>query len=299
MRILSILLTACLPAVLIVPARVGHTIEPAEMLQVKAKRAEATPRRVRKVVRATELLGASLNAENKDVGEIEDAAFDLQTGHLALVVASQKVPSQEAVYTLIPFRDFRKAKFEWIDESTISKLPETITRAVANDVYVTYERDIYWINFSRQLEESLKQEFDQENFELTTFSFLKGRTVIDADREVVGHIIDLGINASTGRIVYCVLQTDDKKLRAIPLAAFVMEPNTYRWSIELTKPRILAFEPFDESSTPTNIDRGWKEYVAVRYGRDGLQSQKASNKKPEKIKPESDPKPESEPNIEK
>ena len=89
--------------------------------------------------------------------------------------------------------------------------------------------------------------------------------------------MDLCIDSSKGDVMYCVMESKNKELRAIPLGAFVMPSTSYRWLIELPRAEILKFAPFDMAAPPSQVDHAWQEYVAVRYGRTGLQPEPAAN----------------------
>ncbi|MCA9132928.1 MAG: PRC-barrel domain-containing protein [Planctomycetales bacterium] len=232
-------------------------------------------KRVKTVQLASTMMGVSVRSGEVEVGGIEDLAFDLETGHLALIVAAKALDGNRRRYTLLPFMDLQNApKFQWTDDRAVEQLPASLTRATASEVYTTYQRDIYWRRFCKRLEQSLREQFDQQQTKLLSFSFLRGRPVLDADAQAIGKIVDLGIHPATGKIAYCVMESPDGEHRAIPLGAFVMQPPAYRWTIELPQERIREFEPFTLTSPPLRVDRGWKEYIAVRYGREGLQTQK-------------------------
>ena len=88
---------------------------------------------------------------------------------------------------------------------------------------------------------------------------------------------DVAIRASKGTILYMVLRTIDDRRIAIPLGAFAADEKASRWMIELAKDQIIKFEAFDKLSPPSKADSGWLEFVAVKYGRGGLQSKKTAN----------------------
>ena len=259
-----------------------------------SKRAD-TPQRVRTIQLASRMAEISFHCDRAELGRIQDLAFDLETGHLALVVTVKTLPAESGEakrYTLVPFLEaMGETRFRWSDDLTMESPPEAITRSVVQYAYQTFQRDVYWLRYCKRLEAALRDQFDQRDFQLTTFSFLKGRPIIDLHNETVGKLVDLGINPANGRIVYCVVESPDKALRAIPLGAFVMPQSTYRWMIELPKSKIDAFQPFPADAPPIAVDRGWREYVALRYGRTGLQTEKKADRAIGAESAESQPRP--------
>ena len=57
------------------------------------------------------------------------------------------------------------------------------------------------------------------------------------------------------------------------MGAFSRIGGSRQWEIELDKEDVMKFKPFDPSAPPVEVDGGWIEYVAVRYGRDSLQTE--------------------------
>lgn len=225
---------------------------------------------------ASKLLKTELTKETSNLGRVEDVAFDLETGHLAILVAAKSEAGKEAEWTMLPFvHGDRLVKFAWEKATKLSTTPMTITRMQVNEVYRLYQQAVYWIEFATHYESDPGHKFDDQNFKLIFFSNLKKMPVADSQGHVIGRIDDVALKASNGMIVYMVMQTEDNRLRAIPLGAFVADEKNNRWFIELSIDQILKFKTFEEKSPPPQIETGWKEYVAVRYGRGGLQANKS------------------------
>ncbi len=269
-----------------------------EVLKPDQTLSTSLPAKVKTVKLVSSMLDVDVLQDSKVMGRICDVAFDLETGQLALVVvkatmaggdvsdnkpsASQDQSDKQVEqggdatpnerFILLPFVDFdQQDVFEWEDDQTISRLPKALTRAIAQKTYSDVNQDIYWSRYLTELKEELNSKFDDRNFELATFSLLRRRGIVDSNGESIGKLVDFAIESGKGDIIYCVIECTDKKHRAIPLGAFVMPENNYRWTIELSSSQIFDFPGFDLEAPPTHIDRGWAEYVAVRYGRDGLQ----------------------------
>ncbi len=224
---------------------------------------------------ASKLLNTELKKDDASVGRIQGLAFDLETEHLAVLIAMRSEAGKEAEWTMLPFvPGDRLVKFGWEKKTTLTTSPMSLTRSQAHEVYRLYKEAVYWIDFATRMESEKGRKFDDQNFHLSLFSSLMKLPIADDQGKVVGQIHDVAIKASNGSIQYVVVQTDDHKMRAIPLGAFVSDEDNKRWFIELNSDQILKFKPFAENAPPSQIDTGWKEYVAVRYGRGGIQSRK-------------------------
>lgn len=222
-----------------------------------------------------ELLSSYLKGDREGGVEIKDFVLDLDTAHVALQIASWKHSEQgKQVVAVTPFDSKLDAKRATaVARQLTSSEPPAIDRRLATSVYQQFGRDIYWSKYLSQLSPEAHKKFDPEAFELTSFSHLKGKKVVDMDWELLGIISDLGVAEDSGAIVYCLVQAQDRSQRAIPLGAFVDHDPKKDWEIELKQEQVLAFEPIQTGHVPQKIDRGWQEYVAVRYGRDALQTE--------------------------
>ncbi len=178
-------------------------------------------------------------------------------------------------WNLIPFvNGDRLIKAEWENGTQIATRPTSLNRMQANELYRSYKEAIYWIEFAMQHDKAPGQKFDDRDFQLTFFKGIVDKPVVDKFGKVVGHIEDVAISAFKGTIVYMVLRTIDDRRIAIPLGAFVGNDKDSRWMVEIAKDQIIKFKAFEESAPPTKADSGWLEFVAVKYGRGGLQSKK-------------------------
>ncbi len=197
--------------------------------------------------------------------------LDLETAHAALLtVTCPNVDKSDSFEAVLPWASQLPeqpldADF-WKQLSRIP--PQGADRAFADQVYSSAKREIYWVDELAKSKSSKK--FDTEKYELTSLSQLMGQAAQDKSGKSLGKIVDLGINDSTGAIVYCVLESNDSKMRAIPLAAFVANGKSKAWTIDLSREQVFAFEPDSLANPPQSVDRGWQEYVAVKYGRNGL-----------------------------
>jgi len=232
----------------------------------------------RQIVMASKLLGTALKKEEMSLGRIEELAFDLETENLAILLLETNDTNNEPQWNLIPFVEGdRLIKFAWENKTRLAVRPTSLNREQANELYRTYKEAIYWIDFAIQVGKESGQKFDDHDFQLTLLKDIVDKPIIDKAGEAVGRIEDIAIRASKGTIPYLVLSTIDDRRIAIPLGAFKADGNSNRWMIELSKDQILKSKALDDSFTPNEADSGWLEFVSVKYGRGGLQSEKDEN----------------------
>jgi len=223
----------------------------------------------------TEMLQKQLKKDREAIGKVEDVAFDLETEHLALLIASNRTSDDSKRYALVPFiPGDRLIQFDWEKKLTLQTLPPSVARAEAAELYRDYKQAVYWIDFAKKKLADSKASFDEKGFSLTFYSTLKRRSVVDSEGTPVGEVDDVAVKSSNGEILYIVMLSSNAESRAVPLGAFVSEEGSDHWSIDLTAEQILKFQPFQAKSRPIRVDRGWEEYVAVKYGRGGLQTSK-------------------------
>jgi len=225
------------------------------------------------ILMATKLLRTELKKGTTILGQIEDLVFDLETEHLAVLILEITETGKQPHWNLVPFMNGdRLVKVEWQNTPQISIRPTGLKRIQASELYRSFKEAIYWIEFAKQLDKTPREKFDDQNFQLTLLKDIVGKPIVDKFGEKVGHIEEVAIEASKGTIAYMILRSIDDRRITIPLGAFVLDEKNSRWMIDLAKDQILNFEAFDESAPPRKADSGWLEFVAVKYGRGGLQS---------------------------
>jgi len=230
------------------------------------------------ILMASELLRTTMKKGETSLGIIEELVFDLETEHLAIVLLESNEVGKEPQWNMIPFvNGDRLIKFAWENKTRLAVRPTTLNRLQANELYRSFKEAIYWIEYAMQHDNSSSVKFDDHDFQLTLLKNVVDKPIVDKFGEDVGHIEDVAISASRGTILYMVLRTSDDRRIAVPLAAFAADDNVSRWMIELAKDQIIKFKAFDDSSIPSKPDSGWSEFVAVKYGRGGLQSKKKEN----------------------
>ncbi len=218
------------------------------------------------------LLESQLRKDNQSVGRVDDVAFDLETEHLALFVASSGVSEESRRYALIPFvSGDRLIQFDWEKKLTLQSKPLLASRNQASEVYRDYKEVIYWIDFAKKKLSESTGTFNDQDFPLAFFSTIGNFLIADKTGEAVGKVHDVAIKASNGEILYIVVLSRKDEYRAIPLGAFVSDEKPEQWHIDLEAEQIFKFKTFDPKTPPLRVDRGWEEYISTKYGRGGLQ----------------------------
>lgn len=108
------------------------------------------------------------------------------------------------------------------------------------------------------------------DLELTRWSKLRNRAVVNREKQALGSIVDLAIAVPGGHIGYAAMSSPDlpvEQLRPMPLSAFVTPPGEHHWLLELPEDIVKNTATFARGAWPRALDQGWVEYVHVRYGR--------------------------------
>lgn len=237
---------------------------------------------------ASSVLGWPLRRGDDLIGTIDDLVFDLETSEVALLVIAVKEGSDTTRYVAIPTavlepagRSARVAA--WVTDDMVQKArrvakkTDSATRGWATEEYKAFGRDPYWKEFRDQLlKENPKAKFDEVDYRLELYSQLRTKKVMDGKGQEVGQIADFGIEPASDSIAYAVFQPSDKTalFNAIPLGVFVALDGSNHWLIELSADAITQHAKFEAWQWPTSTSRGWIEYIAVRYGRGGVQTQR-------------------------
>lgn len=201
---------------------------------------------------------------------ISDLVLDLRDGNVAAAIAFVEKPKDELVVRrLIPYQLLRGDILAGIEQCPECS-NEPVTRQAIEHLFVDFNLKAYWQeNGKPRIQTALPKSAP----EFLLFTTLVGKRVRGKDNEKLGTISDIAVGLESGEIIYCVLQSNDKESRAIPLGAFSSIGGSHQWEIELSKAAIMKFKPFDPIAPPVEVDGGWIEYVAVRYGRDSLQAE--------------------------
>jgi hypothetical protein len=99
-------------------------------------------------------------------------------------------------------------------------------------------------------------------------STLRNMAVVDDDGKPLGRIYDFAIT-SRGDIAYAGLAKGDnaERLHPVPASAFIVPGGNAEWRLDLPPDIVNNTPTFAAVDWPKTLDRGWLEYVHVRYGR--------------------------------
>lgn len=272
MRCLCLLTTG-----LCVLASMGATVVAAQETTPAAARAELLPENAEgepelgAIQRASYLIGCEVaDSKQQSIGRLTDIAIDLEAGRVvALIVRSSH--DTQADLVAIPARlarpgvmliaaDLARTSLDKAPKLPHDKQSKHLTRAWAAELYQAFGQPSLW------------KESDRLDYRLTMLSTLFEVVVSNQAGKQLGRIEDAAIVLDKGLVGYLALSmhgqsAEKNKLYPVPLSAFVVEPNSGKWVLELPQ-GILADTPsFDANHWPEKIDRGWVEYVHVRYGR--------------------------------
>lgn len=193
---------------------------------------------------------------------VADIFVDLELSYGALVMLA---PDDK----LLPFTHFltRKPLSKPID--SISR----ITRSTVKALCEACDEKPYWTSLVNQVNNKVDlDKLDLDSYELISARFLIQKEVRAADgKEKIGAIVDMAFDMQSGELLYLVLESKDV-FRAVPLGAFEGKATSEAWRIDLPGNLVYQFKPFTMKEIPKAIDRGWTEFISVKYGRNGLQS---------------------------
>lgn len=209
--------------------------------------------------------------------QVKDLVLDLETGHAALQIVSWRHTngSSEVVAVVPFFPELDIKKVTQLAKELTSPDPAALTRKLAATIHATFGEAVYWSKYISKLPKETSNKFDQEQYQLVPFQAIKNKKIVAINGTSLGTLEDVGLS-DAGEIVYCVVKSSDG-CRAIPLGAFLDRERDKDWKIELKPEQVFQFKTFDPKQPPHEVDRGWQEYVAVRYGRDTLQEVPKAN----------------------
>ena len=109
-------------------------------------------------------------------------------------------------------------------------------------------------------------------YALVSLKKLINKPIRNNQREELGKVSDFAVATEQGLLAYvamtCTCFGDAaEKYYPVPLSAFVVQPEADAWLLELPLEVLENTPAFRARSWPEKIDRGWVEYVHVRYGR--------------------------------
>lgn len=221
------------------------------------------------VQQANALIGKSIQMPGaRAQAKVEDVLLDLNTGRVAVVVFKAEGQSQ---FALPPTALSVDAKTKSLTSKVTSEQLKTAAwdagqsdKQQLDKLYQLFGQEAY-----PQKQEPAGKRVDRK---LVSVAKLQGVPVHNTKGEPLGAVSDVGIALNEGLIAYVAVSCscfDDAggKLFPVPLSAFVIKPDSKAWILELPLDVLANTPTFAEKHWPEKIDRGWVEYVHVRYGR--------------------------------
>jgi len=222
--------------------------------------------------------------KGNEVGQVDDLLLDLGAGRVALVLIS---PADGKGQVLVPAR---RLVFPHDDKPVTlnaGSAPLASTERWKNEGTNTkFNRAQIAAIYKRDSQKMYRVEDDAADV-TAWFSGLAEQKVANTEGAEVGSVVDMAVTIPTAAIAYAAVSCNcfaesEQKLFPIPLSAFVVEPGAAGWVLELPLDIVEKTPTFAKDAWPTTIDRGWVEYVHVRYGRSPLEGvrQKLHSEKP-------------------
>lgn len=238
------------------------------------------------VVRGRELLQRSIHdGDDQQIGDVVDLVIDPYWGKVALIVVHTKSKNDNGQRIVIPLElvapfqttnmktSIAASEIEKKDTLIRNGESEPLTRKAIGDVFERYDVKPYWHGKAQDGHR------DKERF--VVFTEIQQQTVKTPAGEKLGRIDDVVFSEKDGKIVYTLFAHNHEKAHKtetrtfpIPLAAFVVPPESDRWLLELPETILDNTEDIKGSALPKQVSRGWVEYIHVRYGAgvfDGVQ----------------------------
>ncbi len=206
------------------------------------------------------------------IATVDDLLLDLGAGRVALVLVS---PSDGKGQVLVP-----ASRFAWTQDATQFKLKAggkplaSIPRWKNDGTNTEFTRDQIAEIYRRDGQRMYRVETDDSDL-TAWFSGIPEQKVENTAAAEIGNVVDMAITLPDAAIAYAAVSCNcfadsEAKLFPIPLTAFVVTPGAKAWILELPLDIVERTPTFSKDEWPTVIDRGWVEYVHVRYGRSPL-----------------------------
>jgi len=230
------------------------------------------------VVSASHMINAKVrDADGEMIGTVADVVLDTEFGELAFISVRnmEKVARIDNVFFLPPH-----CLESWNHDDglsvNITREPIAHGRSKAKTLQPS-------LVFPGKLAE-LYQQFNAKPYwpaeraqdmrlNLVGIDEMDGRVIRDTHRQKFARVDDVLLAPDQNwKVAYLSLRdlaglSDGKQRVAIPLAAFVRDSQSAGLTLEIPAESELLKETFVAGDWPKEIDRGWIEFVHVKYGR--------------------------------
>ena len=236
------------------------------------------------VVSASHMINAKIHdTEGELMGTVVDVVLDTEFGELAFISVrnTKKDAKVDNVFFLPP-----KCIKSWNDDArkvTVSQRqlqngqskakilqPSLVSPGKLAELYQRFDAKVYWPAERTQ----------DMRLNLVSIDEIDGRLIRDVDRRKFARVDDVLLTPDQNwKVAYLALRdlarvSDGNQRVAIPLAAFVRDSQSAGLRLEIPPDSELLKETFTSGEWPKEINRGWIEFVHVKYGKatlDGLQ----------------------------
>lgn len=214
--------------------------------------------------------------------EVVDVVCDLRHGRVAFIVVDPFFNDEEdeknnVAVLLPPESVWGKGGFRYgvdLSKEDFARLPRIKMDKVRNKVHWDDEIAAYFEDHWSAFKTSCDAPYWTPHSELPVLrrlTTLLQTSVENSQAKPLGHIVDFAIAKTESEIAYAAFQRVDgndeqSTLYPVPLAAFVVKPARDAWILELPADILENTPTFSRDAWPTELDRGWVEYVHVRYG---------------------------------
>lgn len=228
---------------------------------------------VSQVTRASKLIGRRVvSATKQPLGTVQELILDLATGHLAALVIDAGDPTAPQLLLLPP-------QVVQISENALVVTKEISAKArkqlAAENLTAALNKQklaaIYpALGVVAPAQADSAEAAQNEVSEIELLSQVRGTSVVNQDEQALGTVEDLAIDLKTGIIAYAALDCPDRNRECfypVPLPALVAQIKKAAWVLELPEEIFAKMPTISREQWPEKINRGWVEYIHVRYGR--------------------------------
>lgn len=216
-----------------------------------------------------------VSKDGVEVGVVSDIVLDREHGCVAFIaVRSKHSPNVIGNAYYLPPESIRcsdeqshlncTASFEQIER--FGDLTKTGPMTLINPdsmakLYKGYQATLYWKTAGET----------KKRLSLITVDELDGRIVRDTDWQILARVQEVLVEPrGKWRVAYLSLgeltsSEKDQRL-AVPMAAFAQKSLSPTWLLDVPASAKLLKQTFKQGEWPTEVDRGWTEFVHVKYG---------------------------------
>ena len=230
------------------------------------------------VVSASHIINAEVHdTDGEIIGSVADVVLDTEFGQLAFISIrnTKKVAKVDNVFFLPP-----SCLKNWSDDKGLkvnvsqqqiqdgrSKAktlqPSLVFPSKLVALYERFGAKPYWPS----------ERVQDMRLHLVSIDEMDGRVVRDVDRKKFARVDDVLLTPDKNwKVAYLSLRdlaavSDGEQRLAIPLAAFVRDSHSAGLTLEIPAESELLKETFKTGNWPKEINRGWIEFVHVKYGK--------------------------------